>query len=126
MCKMIDEMAVLPREDAGQNTVIYETCAYMHQVFLPTVLNHNITFFQNTTLQKALIDFLDIVSIRYEREDSQKVALLQTKDQEEFLYREVMLTQVVNLSLILLKYTPGGEHTVIYELFQDLLKKTAH
>ena len=45
MCKMIDEMAVLPREDAGQNTVIYETCAYMHQVFLPTVLNHNITFF---------------------------------------------------------------------------------
>ena len=54
------------------------------------------------------------------------MALLQTKDQEEFLYREVMLTQVVNLSLILLKYTPGGEHTVIYELFQDLLKKTAH
>ena len=93
---------------------------------MPTLLDHYLPFFQNNALQKALIDFLDIVSIRYEREDSQKVALLQTKDQEEFLYREVMLTQVVNLSLILLKYTPGAEHTVIYELFQDFLKKTAH
>ena len=34
-----------------------------------------------------------------------------------------MLTQVVNLALILLKFTAKEEHTLVYELFQDFLVK---
>ncbi len=47
--------------------------------------------------------------------------VLKTEDQEEYMYREVMLTQVVNLSLILLKYS--SEHSLIYDLFRDFLGK---
>lgn len=48
--------------------------------------------------------------------------MLKTEDQEEYLYREIMLTQVVNLCLILLKYN-SEEHSLIYDLFRDFLGK---
>ena len=45
LCKLIDELSLLPIEDTSQNTVIYEALSYMHQIFLPTLLSHNIAYF---------------------------------------------------------------------------------
>ena len=80
LCKLIDDLSLLPTADAGQNTVIYESCAYMLKVFLPTLLDHYLPFFQNQGLQKALLDFLDIVSIRYEKEDESKLQIIRNED----------------------------------------------
>ena len=50
LCKLIDDLSLLPTADAGQNTVIYESCAYILKVFLPTLLDHYLPFFQNHAL----------------------------------------------------------------------------
>ena len=52
----------------------------MLKVFLPTLLDHYLPFFQNQGLQKALLDFLDIVSIRYEKEDESKLQIIRNED----------------------------------------------
>ena len=45
-------------------------------------------------------------------------------DHEEYLYREGMLTQFVNLALILLKFSPQARHPTIYNLVEELLSKS--
>lgn len=50
---------------------------------------------------------------------------LKQSDQEEFLYREALLTQYVNLSILLLKYSPQSEHPAVYDLLAELFEKAA-
>ena len=94
---------------ADTNVVIYESLAFIHHSLLPTLLKHHLTFFQTKTLQDSILDFLDIVSLRYEKDSAQTLAKLKLHDHEEYLYRDAMLTQFVNLCLVLLKY--GQSHS---------------
>jgi hypothetical protein len=103
--------------------VIYESLAYIHNSLLPTLIQHHLTYFQTKTLQDAILDFLDILSLRFEREPGDKIQSLKLHDQEEYLYRDAMLTQFVNLCLVLLKYSPS-HHLQVYSLFDELLAKT--
>jgi hypothetical protein len=52
------------------------------------------------------------------------VLTLKHHDPEEHLYREGMLTQFVNVALILLRFS-ASDHVHIYQLFEELLNKTA-
>lgn len=51
LCKMIDELSLMgAQEGSTPNTVIYECLSYIHTTFLPTLLKHNIAFFQKDSL----------------------------------------------------------------------------
>lgn len=58
-------------------------------------------------------------------EKEPEVQRLKQSDQEEFLYREALLTQFVNLSILLLKYSPQSEHPAVYDLLGELFEKAA-
>ena len=47
---------------------------------------------------------------------------MRVHDQEEYLYREAMMTQYANLALVLLKY--GGDHVEVYKAMEQVLTKT--
>jgi hypothetical protein len=72
LCKLIDRssLGVGPAElKQSQNTVIYEALSYLHNTFLPTLLNPSLlNFFQKRVLQEAVLNLLDIISLRYEAE----------------------------------------------------------
>lgn len=74
LCRMIDELSLMSNAEGGsRNTVIYEALSYIHLAFLPNVLKQYLPFLQKESLQTAIIDLLDIISLRYEAEPHEKL-----------------------------------------------------
>jgi hypothetical protein len=68
LCKLIDDKSLIgssvDSKHTSPNTIIFECLSYIHTTFLPTLLQHNISYFQKNLLQTALLELLDVISLR--------------------------------------------------------------
>ena len=64
LCELIDKNSDEDLQDSYDNFTINECLAYIRQSFLPVLLKQNAKILEEDMLQEALLNFIDIISIR--------------------------------------------------------------
>lgn len=64
LCELIDKNSDEGMQDSYDNFTINECLAYIRQSFLPVLLKQNAKILEEDMLQEALLNFIDIISIR--------------------------------------------------------------
>eukprot|EP00347_Sterkiella_histriomuscorum_P005383 403356822 len=122
LCRLIDEASLL---DKDPNQSIFDSLDYIHSTFLPNILKDKINFLTHSELQISLLQFLDLIAIKY-KPNVEQIMKLKNKDPEEYRYETTLITQFVNLSLILLKYNQNNVtmRLSLYLGLEDIIEKT--
>ncbi|CDW86427.1 UNKNOWN [Stylonychia lemnae] len=126
LCRIIDQDQL--EESENTNQIILECLAYFSNTFIPGILKNEkfLPFLKKNQLQTAILSFLDIITIKYDPKSQYQIQL-EKLDNEQFQYATAMMTQFVNLSLVLLKYSEQSDiriRTLTYQIYCDFLTKT--
>lgn len=100
LCQLIDTNSDEGAFDEFVNFTINEALAYVKQSLLPTVLKSKRELLQEAEFQDALINFVDIIALRWSTEKLDKV---RRSDPEEFQYQEELMGQYAGLCLLIMQ-----------------------